>query len=299
LILTALWMMFTACGDAPASAVRGPLDVHALSFPAAWVAERIGGDRVHVTVFPPAGADPSFWQPPPEGVASLTKADLIVAVGAGYEAWTATAALPDPRVVHLAKGADLIQLAATHHSHGAQGAHEHVGVDPHIWLDPELLGASAMALAERLAIADPAGNPAYFEAAKRLLVEVKAVDDAWRDALGALEGAEVAANHPTWSYWARRYGFSVRVFDVAPDQAPAPEVVAAVQAWQAAHPAGRFLWESPPAPATLAALPGLRSIVLDPLEQPAASGRYDWLAGARADLDVLRHELPPVNQARQ
>lgn len=290
--------LLAACGGTAAPAPRGPLEVQALSFPAGWVAERIGGDRVHVTVFPPPGEDPPFWQPAAADVARLAEADLIIAVGAGYEAWTATAALPDERVVQLAKGADLIQLAATRHSHGAQGAHEHVGADPHVWLDPELLGASAMAFAERLAVVDPAGSPASFDAARRLLVEIKEVDDGWREALAALEGAEVAANHPTWSYWARRYGFTVRVFDVAPDQAPSAEVAAAVQAWQSAHPSGRFFWESAPAPATLAALPPLRSVVLDPLEQPPAGGRYDWLAAARADLEVLRREIPPVNKSR-
>lgn len=298
LFRTALWMALAACGGPSAPAARGPLEVQALSFPAGWVAERIGGDRIHVTVFPPAGEDPPFWQPAASDVARLADADLILAVGAGYEAWTATAALPDDRLVQLAKGADLIHLAATRHSHGAQGAHEHVGADPHLWLDPELLGASAMAFAERLAVADPSGKDAYFDAAKRLLVEIKEVDDGLREALGSLVGAEVAANHPTWSYWARRYGFAVRVFDVPPDRAPDAEVAAAVHAWQAAHPSGRFFWESAPTPAALAALPPLQSVILNPLEQPPAGGRYDWLAGARADLDVLRHELPPVNKSR-
>lgn len=296
LILAALGL--AACGTATAPAARGPLEVQALSFPAGWVAERIGGDRVHVTVFPPAGEDPPFWQPAAADVARLADADLILAVGAGYEAWTATAALPDDRVVQLATGADLIQLGATRHSHGAQGAHEHVGADPHLWLDPALLGASVVAVTERFVIADPAGEAAYREASRTLLLELKEMDEAWRGALESLVGAEVAANHPTWSYWARRYGFTVRVFDVAPDQAPSADVATAVQAWQAAHPSGRFFWESAPTSAALAALPPLRSVILNPLEQPPAGGRYDWLAAARADLDVLRKELPPVNKAR-
>ncbi|NJN64721.1 MAG: hypothetical protein HC882_07480 [Acidobacteria bacterium] len=55
-----------------------------------------------------------------------------------------------------------------------------------------------------------------------------------------------------------------------------------------------MIWEAAPQDAVKAALPpGLQHAVIDPLEQPGADGRYDYLAPARANLAAWRAITAP------
>ena len=53
-------------------------------------------------------ADPPSWRPTPDQIAGLAGVDLILAHGAGYEAWVATA-LPEERLVLTAAAQANIQ----------------------------------------------------------------------------------------------------------------------------------------------------------------------------------------------
>jgi zinc transport system substrate-binding protein len=274
----------------PAPAVAHRLDVRALSFPAAWLAERVGDDRVRVTNVAPAGEDPPAWHPSPELVAGLADADVIVANGAGYEAWTSTASLPEAKVVRTADGLDLIRRQGVTHSHGRGGAHSHAGVDPHTWGDPLLLLEQARVLAGALTAVDPEGKATYDERLAALEGDLRAVDAELSAALAPAKGRRLAASHPAFDYLARRYGLDLTSFGLDPSESASPAARAEVEAWaRTAGPEPILLWEAQPSAAAIASLPpGLQHVTLDPLEQPAASGRYDWLAQERTNVAVLR-----------
>jgi hypothetical protein len=130
-----------ACGEPaapppPAAAaakreVVAPLSIKTTSYPADLLARRLAPSGAMVSLILPAGEDPPHWQPPGALVSSLAEADLIVANGAGFEAWMATAALPESKLVRAADGVPTIAGAATTHSHGPAGAHSHGAVDQH------------------------------------------------------------------------------------------------------------------------------------------------------------------------
>lgn len=269
-------------------------DVRALSYPAGWLAERLGGERVAVTVVIPPGADPPAWQPPPELVASLADADLVVAVGAGYEAWTATAALKPSTFSPLADALDLIVLEGKVHRHGKGGEHSHAGKDPHVWMDPTLVVAQAEVLHAALVRLDPEGRPTFDAALDALRTDATALDDALAGASKALTELRFAANHPSFNYLARRYGLQIATIDLDPETLPGPDAVAAVAAWKATAGARAvLLWEASPTPEVKAALPaGIEHVALDPLEQPWPGG-YDWLGQARGNAMRLQRLSEP------
>ncbi len=47
----------------------------------------VGGDRVHVVNIVPVGASPETFQPTPQDVATVSRAQLLVENGAGLESW--------------------------------------------------------------------------------------------------------------------------------------------------------------------------------------------------------------------
>jgi zinc transport system substrate-binding protein len=286
-----------ACSGEPAAApapAAHPLDVRALSFPAAWLVQRVAGDAVTLTNVNPPGEDPPAWQPSGDLVADLGNADLIVANGAGYEAWVTTVSLPPSKLLKLADGQDLITLPGVTHSHGKDGSHSHAGVDPHTWADPALFAKQAAALHDQLVALDPGHKATFDDGLARVQADLAALDQELAAALVGAKGHRLASSHPAFNYLARRYGLDVTSFEFDPSEAPEAAAKATFDAWTATAGAGPvLLWEAAPADAARAAFSAdVRQTVLDPLEQPSADGSYDYLAKSRTNVAVFTGLFP-------
>lgn len=292
MLLTLLWLACDAAPPAveapstPTPQAETPLKIVALSFPAQWLTQRLVGEDAPVERILPVGEDPPTYQPPPERIAALQDADLIVGNGAGYEAWLKTASLPEGRLVLTADGLDLITLPETRHRHGAAGEHSHGGLDPHTWTDPLLLRQQSTALTAALRQARP--DTDWDARAAVLNAELEALHVELQAGLAPLQGRPMATNHPAYNYLARRYGLDLTSFDLDPEAPPSAESLAAFEAWAKAQPTPVLWWETPPSDAVRAAFaPTVRHLVIDPLEQPPEGGEYDLLRAARANLAAL------------
>jgi len=285
-----MWWLLLACvSPAPEGppAAAAPLDVRSLSYPAHYLAARLAGDAARVTCALPPGEDPPHWQPPGALVAEIAGADLIVANGAGFEAWVATASLPAARLVDSAAGVELVTIEGATHSHGAAGEHSHAGVDPHTWSDPRTYLAQARNVAAALGAARPEAAPAVGGALAALAADLEALDARLAAALAPAAGAPLFANHPAYNYLARRYGLTLRSFDFDPATPPDPAALADFLEAIEGVEAPLLFWEQAPSPAARAAFPDrVRHVALDPLEQPAG-GRYDYLEAAAANAAAL------------
>lgn len=301
LLLAAL--LTGGCTGAGASAPAAPVaaddkpDVRALSFPAGWLVARIGGEAVRLTQVSPAGEDPPSWQPPADVVAGLAAADLIVANGAGYEAWLATVSLPESKLLQSAAGVDPIRLPGLTHSHGDDGSHSHAGIDPHTWMDPVALGQQAVAVHARLIALDPAHQGAYDAGLAGLRADLDQIDKELAAALAPAKGRRLAASHPAFNHLARRYGLDLTSFAFDPTEAPDAAAAAPLLAWLPTAGADPILlWEVAPSAAVVAALPaGLRHVLVDPVEQPGSDGVYDYLAKSRTNVAVFAGLFAPAD----
>lgn len=270
--------LMIACSGAPSTPppASGPLDLRTTSFPVDWLVRRLAPPEAVVTLIAPRGEDPPSWQPPGPTVEGLQRADLIVAHGAGYEAWMATSLLPADRVVFAAEGLPLIELAGDTHQHGASAPHRHAGTDPHAWSDPLAYLHEAGVIAEALRARRPAQAEAVSQREAALRQQLQSLDAELAAAWAPLAGLPLSASHPAFNYVARRYGLSITSFGFDPEAPPSPEALAEWATWSAGG--GRhLLWEAQPSPAVLAAFPPTAvHVVLDPLEQPAGE-RYDYI----------------------
>jgi zinc transport system substrate-binding protein len=292
--------LLLGCSGAPTEAPPppGPPTVCALSTPVGWLASEIGAGDVALRLFNPPGEDPPAWRPSPEAIASLAACDLILAHGAGYEAWLATATVPESRLVRTAEPLATLQSPGLTHRHGERGEHAHGGVDPHTWSDPQRFASQAAAVRDALTALDPAHAEAYRARAHDLEQRLQALHTQLEAALAPLRGQRLAANHPAWRYLAERYALDLTSFHLEPDEPPAATELEAVSAWlTTAGPAPVLWWESEPSEAVRAALPpALRHLRVDPLEQPPADRAYDYLAQQQANADRLRAIATPAPQ---
>jgi zinc transport system substrate-binding protein len=82
-------------------------------------AQRIGGDHVHVINMIPAGVDPHDWSPKSQDLINLTKGQLFIYNGAGFDDWwvedmlASVSADKRPHVVMASEGVRLIPVTGT------------------------------------------------------------------------------------------------------------------------------------------------------------------------------------------
>ncbi len=298
-------LLTIACADTPTAqtsvkpAPTGAVDLRVSSFPAEYLARRVGGTAARVQNVLPAGEDPPFWSPSGEQVAQVQQGELIVANGAGFEKWMETATLPAGRVVDTTQGIDLIHVQGTTHSHGKGGEHSHAGTDPHTWSDPLVYLQQAEKLEKALTTARPAQADTFRSNLKGLEDDLRSLDREYTTVLAPLQGRPMAANHPAFNYLARRYNLTLQSFLFDPEEAPSAGDLADFQAWaDTVAPPWVIWWESTPIESVKAAFPeGVVHVYVDPLEQPKdeAAG-YDYLVQARSNLPTfagLAQTFPP------
>ncbi|NPV48011.1 MAG: zinc ABC transporter solute-binding protein [Armatimonadetes bacterium] len=172
--------------------------------PQAFFVERIGGDRVQVTVLIPPGQSPHTFEPLPAQVAALDSADLYLTIGMPFEAplrAKVSATRPDLRVADMRRNVELLPMSADDYHAVGKGE-----MDPHVWLDPGRAIILARNTRDELAALDPAGAAFYDANLQALTRELQSLDARLRSQLAPLRGSEVLVFHPAFGYFCAAYG---------------------------------------------------------------------------------------------
>lgn len=300
-------LVAAACGSPPA-ATPSPeprLTVVTTVYPLQFLAQRVGGERVHVVNLTPAGAEPHDWEPSPRDITTLQQAHIFAFIGAGFEPWVARtlASMGDggPAVFEATHGLELPENGAGHAAEGEDeehnDGHEDAG-DPHVWLDPLLLARQAHALAELLAQADPQGREAYQANRDRLAAELEALHREYVAGLEQCRHRTIVVAHAAFGHLAQRYGLEqVGIAGLSPEVEPSParmrEVTAMVRELGVTHIFFETL-VSPAVAQTIAREVGAQTLPLDPLEGLSSAqlqAGADYFSVMRENLANLRTAL--------
>lgn len=195
------WLFATASSAFPA--VR----VHVSVPPQGYLAERIGGERVRVEAFVPAGESCESFHPRPAHVRALAGAELFFTTGLPYEEALMPrlkALFPDLRIIDTLAGLPLLGAACC--PHGGHAGHSHGHGDPHVWMSPALALAQAANMRDALSARDPDGAEAYTRNFERLALEIEGLDAELRGLLAPHAGRPFYVYHPAFGYFADAYG---------------------------------------------------------------------------------------------
>ena len=184
-------------------------------------AKYIGGKDVNVSMLIPPGREIHTFEPTPQDIIKLKKADLIFYNGAGLEPWS-------KRFDFGAKGVDLsryVQLRKfeeDHHDHHTL----HSDYDPHYWLDFDNMKRVAEVIAQKLGEKEPAKKSLFAKRAKEYEHMLDDLDAAYKRGLGSCKKDTIFVNHNAYGYLAARYGFGVHsLVGLSPDAEPDPKTV--------------------------------------------------------------------------
>jgi ABC-type Zn uptake system ZnuABC Zn-binding protein ZnuA len=197
------------------------------------LAEAVGGERTAVTALVPPGFDPEEYQPRPQDLTRVRRAQAVVRVGLDFDLWLDRLLAQSGASVR--RGADGYVDAslgiATLDVRGMSigDAHGHGSGNPHYWLDPrnaEIITADILAA---LVGIDP-GSSAIYEANRRtFLSRLEPKIKEWEDRLAALRGVPLVAYHNSWPYFARRFRLEfIGTVEPKPGVPPSPAHLASL-----------------------------------------------------------------------
>ncbi|HEX6275007.1 MAG TPA: metal ABC transporter substrate-binding protein [Polyangiaceae bacterium] len=196
-----------------------------------YFASTIGRDRVKVDTICQGTQDPHFVQARPSYMVTLSRADLVVAVGLELEVGWLPSLIQGARNPAINPGKPGYFEAASairpidvpegqvNRAHGDV----HPTGNPHFWLDPLNGKLAARAIAEKMAALDPK-NAAFFRAnAKAFEARIDQKMAEWSAKMAPYKNAKIASYHATFNYFHKRFGLvGVGYLEDRPGIPPSP-----------------------------------------------------------------------------
>jgi zinc transport system substrate-binding protein len=279
--------------------------------PQAYFVERVGGNRVQVSVMVGPGQSPHTYEATPRQMAELSEARLYFRIGVDFEnVWMERVSKinPDMRVIDTRRGIELRPMKIHHHHeeahndheakhhkhhrqdhHTAHESHHHEGTgmkDPHIWLSMRLVKIQAKTICEVLTEEDPS-HRAYYEAnLKAFQHDLGQLDREIARSLKDIKSRKFMVFHPAWGYFAHDYGLEQIPIEMEGKEPTAKDLIHAIE--EAKEEGIKIIFVqkqfSKASAETVARAIGGRVVQIDPLAR-------DYLSNMRQVADALVEAL--------
>lgn len=299
LMLTATGL--AACGSGAAD--DGRTEVVASFYPAAFLAERIGGDDVTVTSLTAPGAEPHDLELTAKQVIAVKEADVVAYLSqfqAAVDHAVEDAGRPDGTTADIGAGVTRLDLPAgveDDHDH-AEGEeeghdHEHGAHDPHLWLSPKNMVIAAGTVRDALTKTDPENADTYAANANTLIADLEGLDVDFAAGLKTCERRGFVTSHAAFGYMAAAYDLTqIPISGVDPTAEPNTATLAEITDLVKTEGITTVFTERLASPAlaeTVARETGATTAVLDPIEGLSdETADQDYLSLMGENLAALR-----------
>jgi zinc transport system substrate-binding protein len=186
------------------------LTVVATLFPLYDFSKNIGGQYADVFLLLPPGVESHGFEPKPEDILRINKADIFVYTGKHMEPWAEKILKGIENkplvVVDSSKGITFIEgLSGDEHEH----AHKEGELDPHIWLDFSNSQKMIDNMLEGFIKADAVNADIYRKNAEQYKAMLSALDNKFREGLASCKTRYfIHGGHYAFGYMAKRYGLA-------------------------------------------------------------------------------------------
>lgn len=172
--------------------------------------QQIGGDRIAVRSLLGGMESEHTYTPKPTDILTMREARMLVQIGLGLEVW----------VDGLIKGADNPRLLIVTVSRGIPLLKNQDNIDtpddsnalgdPHIWLDPENAKLMVRQITKGLLKVDPEHKGYYMGNQAKYIQDLDKTQRRLMLQLKPIRNKKIVTHHAAWSYFARRFGFTIR-----------------------------------------------------------------------------------------
>ena len=281
-VLVALSLGGCAQEDAGPGGQSAKIKITVSILPLAFLAERIGGDRVAVHVLVGPGQSPHTYEPTPHQMADFEQTRLFVLAGVPYEAGLV------PRL--RAAFPSLQYFSIGDDSAGAGNVHDHReahnNLDPHAWLDPREAEQEAERLALRLEQIAPTDSVYFAANLEMLRTDLSSLDSQLTAIFSDIPRKRFYVYHPAYGWLAERYGLEQIAIE-ADGKEPSPSQLADIierARRDSTHTIFVQQQTAPPSAKAVAEAINARVMTIDPLSR-------DYIENLRALALAIATEL--------
>ena len=170
------------------------------------VARVIGGAEIEVIGLMPRDADPHSFEPTPQDVGKVSKANLILENGVGLEGWIG-------ELIQNAGGNQPVAIVSNGLKIGKISSQFGDGTtpDPHIWMDPLNMIVVTDNVVDHLSRIDKADAAKFRSRGEDYKKQLRELDKWAQERLAKVPPAhrKLVTTHDAMGYFARRYNFQV------------------------------------------------------------------------------------------
>ncbi len=217
-------------------------------YPVQEITEAIALDSAEVLVLVPVGVDPHSYEPTPTQVVSLSKADVFIVMGGGFE---------NIEEKILDANSDIKMIDATHtlelvgenedynkeldedehrydeseedeqgHDDKESNEYDSEEYDPHVWLSIHNMEKMTREIEEHLSEMYPQNAQIYSENSEVYLEKLRELEEEFDLGLSNCSNDKIIVNHKAFGYLANEYGFEqVSISGFSPQSEPSPKTI--------------------------------------------------------------------------
>lgn len=231
-------LFFAGCTASTNSTLPAPenkLTVVASFYPLAFLAQEIGGEKVEVTNLA-GNTEVHEYQPSPQDMVLLQKADIVLFQGAQIEPW-AKNLIPDiqkkgitildiSRAIAIKKG-EMLDVSDGGVTVPSADIHSSQMPNPHTWLNPVQEKETITLMLPIFQKKDPQNAEYYQKNADMLQKKFADLDTAFQKTLTHCQKKSVIVSHDAFEDLAKRYKFeTIPISSLSPEDEPSAERLA-------------------------------------------------------------------------
>ncbi len=186
--------------------------------PQKYFLERIAGNTINVLVMVLPGESPATYEPTPDQIQALTKASVFFTIGVPFERSFVPkikSTLKDLRVIDTSADIEKMDMEGT-------TSRDETVKDPHIWMSPPLVKIQAAVMLKTLVQLFPERKELFEQNYSAFINDLNKVDQDLGKSLAPLKGTTLFVYHPSFGYFARRYGLKQKAIETG-GKAPGPK----------------------------------------------------------------------------
>lgn len=246
LLLSVILLITTGCSLAPTEPPATSPDAEKLKvittlFPLYDFSRTMLGDKGDVSLLLPPGVEAHAYEPTPQDIVRINKADVFIYTGEVMEPWAykIIEAIENKSLVIIdaSTGIELIKSEFQDEHEGESNEsestkneeEEHHGTDPHIWLDPILASQMVDTIAKGLIQADPELGKHITIRQDALKADLEVLNQKFVETFKKTQYNRIIyGGHFAFGYFAKRYGLEhISPYEgFSPDAEPTPARIA-------------------------------------------------------------------------